>query len=270
MMKSPYDILGVDRTASDNDIKKAYRKLAKKYHPDKSDGNEEKFKEVADAYETLTDPKKKAKFEGNPFGNFDSDFFDDFLKRSGFAGGFDARYGYSTGKGSNVNGKVTITLEEAFYGTKRELRVGMRTVSINIPAGVKPNQRIKLKGLGQKGMTEELNGDLLLTIDILDTEELFLDQKGLHTIKRISLYDALLGGTGVVELFDKTIRYTIPKCVQHGKILRIRGKGFPIYNNPGLCGDLFVNVFVEMPEKLTDEQLELVQKIKKISDENES
>ena len=269
-MKNPFDILGVERNASDTEIKKAYRKLAKKYHPDKSDGNEEKFKEIADAYETLTDPKKKAQFEGNPFGNFDHNFFDDFLKQSGFGQQFDARYGWAERKGANVNGKITITLEEAFRGTKRDLRVGMRTVSVDIPAGVKPGQRIKLKGLGQKGMTEDQNGDLILTIDILDTQDLFLDQKGLHTIKRISLYDALLGGKGTVELFDKTIRYTIPKCVQHGKVLRIKGKGFPMYNNPHLFGDLYINVFVEMPDKLTDEQVELIQKMKKISNENES
>ena len=91
-MKNPYDILGVDRNASNDDIKKAYRKLAKKYHPDKSEGNEERFKEIADAYDTLTDPKKKAQFEGNPFGNFDHNFFDDFLKQSGFGQQFDARY----------------------------------------------------------------------------------------------------------------------------------------------------------------------------------
>ena len=269
-MKNPYDILEVDRSASAADIKKAYRKLAKKYHPDKSEGSEEKFKEIADAYDTLTDPKKKARLEGNPFGNFDHDFFEDFLKQSGFGGQFDARYGWANSKGANVTGKVTITLEEAYKGTKRDLRIGMRTVAVNIPPGVKPGQRMKLKGLGQKGMTEEQNGDLILTIDILDAKDLFLDGKGLHTIKRINLYDALLGGKGTVEVFDKTIRYTIPKSVQHGKILRIRGKGFPMYNNPHMFGDLYVNIFVEMPEDLTDEQIELVQKMKKIADKNES
>jgi curved DNA-binding protein len=269
-MKNPYDILGVDRNASNDDIKKAYRKLAKKYHPDKSEGNEERFKEIADAYDTLTDPKKKAQFEGNPFGNFDHNFFDDFLKQSGFGQQFDARYGWSNSRGTDVRGELTITLEEAYFGVSKDLRVGMRVIKVDIPPGVKPGQQIKLKGLGQKGMTEEQNGNLILTINILDDTELFLDGKGLHSIKRINLYDALLGGKGEITVFDKTIRYTIPKCVQHGKVLRVRGKGFPVYNNPDVCGDLYINIFVEMPKSLNEEQLELLEKMKNAGNENES
>jgi len=272
-MKNPYDILGVNKDASDKEIKKAYRKLAIKYHPDKSEGNEERFKEVASAYDILSNPKKKAAYDNqrsNPFGNFDHDFFEDLIKQSGFSDQFNSRYGWSNSRGANTQGKMTITLEEAYHGASREIRVGMRTVSVNIPAGVKPGQRLKLKGLGQRGMTEDQHGDLLLTIDILDTNELFLDEKGLHTIKRINLYDALLGGKGTVEVFGKTIRYTIPSCVQHGKVLRIRGKGFPVYNNTNMFGDLYVNIFVVMPEKLTKEQISLVDEMKKISNTDES
>jgi len=121
---------------------------------------------------------------------------------------------------------------------------------------------MRLKGLGQKGMTEEQNGDLILTILILDNPNFYLDQKGLHTIKHISLYDALLGGKAEVNVFGKTITYTIPKCVKNGTMLRIKGKGFPNYNNPDVLGDLIVNILVNLPESLTEKQEELIKKMK--------
>lgn len=264
-MKDPYKILGVDRNATDDEIKKSYRKLAKEYHPDKSSGNEEKFKEIADAYDILTNPKKKAQMDGNPFANFEEAFFEDFIKNSGgnfgnFSG-FSGRSGFNT-KGQNITAQIHITLEQAYYGCNKEIRLGTKTVSVDIKPGIKPGQRMRLKGLGQRGMTEELNGDLILTIHVQDDPNFYLDQKGLHTIKHIDLYDALLGSKGEVKVFDKTINYTIPKCVKNGTMLRIKGKGFPAYNNPQIIGDLFVNILVDLPSNLTDEQEELIKKVK--------
>ena len=263
-MKDPYKILDVDRNASDEEIKKAYRKLAKEYHPDKSSGNEEKFKEIAEAYEVLSDPNKRARFNGNPFGGFEDAFFEDFIRNNGggFSSMFNQRYGNFSGKGNNVNAQVYISLSEAYHGTKKEIRLGTKTVSVNINAGIKPGQRMRLKGLGQRGMTEEQNGDLILTVLIQDDPNFYLDQKGLHTIKHINIYDALLGGKDQIEVFDKTINYTIPKCVKNGSMLRIKGKGFPVYNNPQLCGDFFINILIDMPSELTEEQEELVKKLK--------
>ena len=124
---------------------------------------------------------------------------------------------------------------------------------------------MRLKGLGQRGMTEEQNGDLILEILIQDDPNFYLDQKGLHTIKHVDLYEALLGGKGEVKVFDKTISYTIPKCVRNGTMLRIKGKGFPSYHNPSICGDFFVNILVDLPTELTEEQEELVKKIKELN-----
>lgn len=269
-MKDPYQILGIDRNASDDDIKKAYRKLAKEHHPDRG-GDEGKFKDIAEAYDILTDPKKKAKFNGNPFGGFEDAFFEDFIRNGGsgfgFSDMFNQRYGNFSGKGSNVNAQVYITLKDAYLGTKKEIRLGTKTVSVNIGAGVKPGQKMRLKGLGQRGMTEEHNGDLILTILIQDDPNFFLDQKGLHTIKHINLYDALLGTKDEIQVFDKTITYTVPKCVRNGTMLRIKGKGFPNYHNPDTHGDFFVNIFVDIPQSLTGEQEDLVKKIKDLNNE---
>ena len=263
-MKDPYKILGVDRNADEADIKKAYRKLAKQYHPDKSTGNEDKFKEIADAYEAITDPKRRGNIGGNPFG-FTDEFFEDFIKSGsggGFSSMFNKRYGPNNNKGGDVTTQIHILLEDAYYGCKRSIRIGTKTVNVEIKPGVKPGQRMRLKGLGQKGMTEEQNGDLILTILILDNPNFYLDQKGLHTIKHISLYDALLGGKAEVNVFGKTITYTIPKCVKNGTMLRIKGKGFPNYNNPDVLGDLIVNILVNLPESLTEKQEELIKKMK--------
>ena len=199
-------------------------------------------------------------------GGFEESFFEDFVRNGGagfgFSDMFNQRYGNFSGKGSNVNAQVYITLKEAYLGTKKEIRLGTKTVSINIGAGVKPGQKMRLKGLGQRGMTEEHNGDLILTVLIQDDPNFYLDQKGLHTIKHINLYDALLGTKDEIQVFDKTITYTIPKCVRNGTMLRIKGKGFPNYHNPSTHGDFFVNIFVDIPPSLTEEQEELVKKIK--------
>ena len=111
-------------------------------------------------------------------------------------------------------------------------------------------------------MTEELNGDLILTILVQDDTNFYLDKKGLHTIKHINMYDALLGGKGEVKLFDKTISYTITKCVKNGTMLRIKNKGFPSYNNPDMLGDFYVNILVDLPSELNSEQESLIKQMK--------
>ena len=134
-MKDPYQSLGVNKGATENEVKKAYRKLAKEYHPDKSSGNEERFKEIADAYETLSDPKKKAQYDqitNDPFrGGFNEGYFDDFIRTGGFnnpgyGGGFRGNSGFST-RGANVDSKIHITLHDAYYGCVKEIRLGPNT-----------------------------------------------------------------------------------------------------------------------------------------------
>jgi len=267
-MKDPYSILGVDKTSSANEIKKAYRKLAKEYHPDKAEGNEEKFKEVADAYETLSNPQKKAQYDqmsSNPFADFGHDFtgsmFEDLLRNQNFSGAFNQRYGFNT-KGRNTTGVLRITLADAYYGTSRDVAIGMKTVKVDIPEGIRSGQKLRLKGLGQRGQTEELNGDLIMTIEVIDDREFFVDNQGLHTIKNINLFDAILGGKETIDCFDKTITFTIPPGTPNGKVLRVKGKGFPIYKQKGKYSDLLISIIVDIPTDLDNEDKKLIQKIK--------
>ena len=268
-MKDPYQILGVEKNASDVDIKKAYRLLAKEFHPDKSTGNEQKFIEATDAYETLSNPQKKAQFEqkqNNPFGGgFGSDFsdsmFEDLLNNQNFSSTFNQRYGYNT-KGRNTQGVFQISLVDAYYGVTRDINIGMKTVKVNIPPGIKTGQKLKLKGLGQRGQTEELSGDLIMTIDVMNDQNFFLDNQGLHTIKSISLYDAILGGKDIINCFDKTITFTIPPGTTNGKVLRVKGKGFPIYKQEDKYTDLLISIIVDIPTNLDLEDKSMIQKIK--------
>lgn len=276
-MKDPYKILGLDQSATDEEIKKAYRKLAMEYHPDRNGGDDIRFKEIAEAYDILSDPKKKAQwYSRSEFGSgsfqFDEQFFEDLLKNPGFGQGFsdmfNQRYGYSqNGKGANVTAQLQISLEDAYFGTRRELRLGMKNVAVNIQPGVVNGQRLKLKGLGQRGMTEDLNGDLILTIIILDHPHYMIDNRGLHKIHHVDVFDAILGGKSTIEVFDRKINFTIPAGTQNGTVLRIQGKGFPRYNQPEKFGDLYVNVLVELPKDLTSDEISLLEKIKQLIDE---
>ena len=267
-MKDPYNILSVDKTSSANEIKKAYRKLAKKYHPDKGSGNEEKFKEIADAYETLSNPQKKAQYDqiaNNPFADFGHDFsgsmFEDLIRNQNFSGAFNQRYGYNS-KGRNTTGILRISLADAYYGTSRDVGIGMKTIKVDIPPGIKNGQKLRLKGLGQRGQTEELNGDLIMAIEVVNDKNFFLDNQGLHTIKNISLYDALLGGKETIDCFDKIISFTIPPGTPNGKVLRVKGKGFPIYKQEGKYTDLLISIIVDIPNNLDEDDKMLIKQIK--------
>jgi|TARA_R110001592_G_scaffold233529_1_gene491162 curved DNA-binding protein len=267
-MKDPYSILGVDKSASADDIKKAYRKLAKEYHPDKKSGNEEKFKEAADAYETLGNPQKKNQHDqrqANPFGggfggDFSESMFEDLLRNQHFSGAFNQRYGHNQ-KGRNTTGVLRITLADAYYGTSRDVSIGMKTIKVDIPAGIRSGQKLRLKGLGQRGQTEELSGDLIMTIEVINDHEFFIDNQGLHAIKNISMYDAILGGKETIDCFDKTITFTIPPGTSNGKVLRVKGKGFPVYKQ-STFSDLLISIIVDTPINLDEDDKKMIQKIK--------
>ena len=271
-MKDPYKILGVTTASSESDIKKAYRKLAKENHPDKVNGNEEKFKEIADAYDTLGNPQKKAQYDqkqANPFGagfggGFSESMFEDLLKNQNFSGAFNQKYGYNQ-KGRNTTGILRITLADAYYGTSRDVNIGMKTIKIDIPAGIRSGQQLRLKGLGQRGQTEELSGDLIMTIEVINDNNFFVDNQGLHTIKNISMFSAILGGKETVDCFDKTITFSVPPGTANGKVLRVKGKGFPIYKQAGFS-DLLISVIVDVPTDLDLEDKAMIQKIKNKKD----
>ena len=165
-------------------------------------------------------------------------------------------------KGRNTQGVLRITLSDAYYGTSRDVGIGMKTIKVDIPPGIKTGQKLRLKGLGQRGQTEELNGDLIMTIEVVNDNDFFIDNQGLHTIQNISLYDAILGGKGILNCFNKTITFTIPPGTSNGKVLRVKGKGFPIYKQEGKFSDLLISIMVNIPTNLDLEDKAMIQKIK--------
>lgn len=265
-MMNPYLVLGVSKNSSIDEIKKTYRDLAKKYHPDMEGGDEEKFKEISDAYDILSNPLKRSKYD-NQFNRsrivYDDSIFEDIINGNSFNDIFNSRYGFTNGKASDVKANVMISIDEAYFGTNREIRLGLKTVNVEIKPGVKNGMKLRLKGLGQKGIKEELNGDLILTVEVLDDPNYFIDNMGLHVIKKINVFDALIGAKETVKVFNKTITFQIPECTESGKILRLKEKGFPIYENPNKYTDLLINIIIEFPTKpLDDEAKNMIKKIK--------
>jgi len=253
---NPYAILGIEPSASQEDIKKAYKKLAKIYHPDMPGGDERKFKEVAEAYEKLTNPQ--------PHTHSADSIFDDLFRSGAFTDMFNQRYGWnSSGKAANVNMIMNITLEEAYLGTKRNVSVGTKTLLVTIHPGAYEGQKLKIKGYGQRGMTEEQNGDLIINLRVMPHDLFYKDQMGLHTVKEVSLYDAVLGTEDVINVFGTNIKYVIPRGTQNAAILRIAGKGFPVYNQ-NTKGDLYIRIIVTLPTDLSEKEIELFNQLKQI------
>lgn len=304
--KDYYKVLGVDRKATQDEIKKAFRKLAMKYHPDKNKDNkqaEEKFKEINEANEVLSDPKKRERYDqlgasysqwqargGNP-GNFNwnewysgqggrgqqvdmGDFGDIF---GGFSDFFSAIFGGMPASGrqqyqyrqpqtaarmANIEQKVTITLEEAYRGTQRVFQIEGKKIEVKIPAGAKTGTKIRMAGAvpttgyGQKA-------DLYLVIEILPNLRYSIKGNDLTTEVKIDMLTAVLGGAVTVNTLSGDVSLTIPPGTQPDQKFRLAGRGMPTLKSPQTYGDLFVQVKVELPKKLSEKQRQLFEELKK-------
>ena len=298
--KDFYQTLGISRTASDKDIKQAYRKLARKYHPDVNPGNksaEEKFKEINNAYEVLSDPEKRKKYDqfgdkwqyadqfagaqGNPFGGASgfrnaggnnssyqyvdmSDMGDLGELLKGFTGGFGGRGRTSRPKqGRDIDTSTDITLEEAYNGTTRLIQdTSGHRIEVKIPAGVKNGQRIKVAGKGEPGLSSGPSGDLYLAVSILEHPVFHLTGNDIHVEIPVPLADAILGGEASVPTpKGKNLTLKIPAETQNGKVFRLAGQGMPEVGND-TRGDLFAKVKVILPENLSDYEKELFKQLK--------
>ncbi|ETN88056.1 DnaJ C-terminal domain-containing protein [Thermus sp. NMX2.A1] len=273
-MKDYYAILGVPRNATQEEIKRAYKRLARQYHPDvnKSPEAEERFKEINEAYAVLSDPEKRKVYDtygtatpppppppgGYDFSGFDVEDFSDFFQElfgGGLFGGMGRR---RPRKGRDLRAELPLTLEEAFRGGEKVVEVGGRRVSVRIPPGVQEGSLIRLAGLGGPG---EPPGDLLLSVRLLPHPVFRLEGQDLYATLDVPAPIAVVGGKVRAPTLEGPVEVTIPPRTQAGKKLRLKGKGFP---GPHGRGDLYLEVRVVIPEDLTPEEEELWRKLKEV------
>ncbi|SUJ17603.1 Curved DNA-binding protein [Sphingobacterium spiritivorum] len=293
-----YNILGLDKSASQDDIKKAYRKLARKYHPDLNPNDEtakQKFQEINEANEVLTDPEKRKKYDqygenwkhgeeyeqaqqqyrrnsggGNPFagggtdsnaysGNFDDSQFSDFFEQM-----FGSRRGggrQSTFKGQDFNAELHLTLQQAYTTHQQTFTVNGQNIRITIHAGVEDGQKIKLKGHGSEGINGGPKGDLYITFTIDKDQRFRREGNDLYTNLDIDLYTAVLGGEATLDTFGGKVKLKIKPETQNGAKMRLKGKGFPIYRKDDQFGDLYVTINVQIPTQLSEEEKALFKQL---------
>lgn len=293
-----YKILGLEKSASADDIKKAYRKLARKYHPDMNPNDKEaekKFKEINEANEVLSNAENRAKydkygenwkhgeeyeraqqqqrqqysgggFSGGDFGGGGEDFSDFFQSMFGGAGGGFGRRsrGSASGKfkGQDVSAELTLSLRDAAKTHQQTFDINGKKVRITIPAGVYDGQQIKLKGHGNPGANGGPNGDLYITFNISEDKDFKREGDNLRSSVEIDLYTAVLGGDVTIHTLDGSVNLKVKPETQNGTTVRLKGKGFPVYKKDGQFGDLYVTYTVKIPTNLTEKQKELFQQLK--------
>jgi len=296
-----YKILGVDKSATQDDIKKAYRKQARKLHPDLNPDDKEaekKFKELNEANEVLSNPENRSKYDkygenwkhgeeyekaqqqqqrqyqgqnhsggysGADFGEGEdfSDFFQSMFGGSG--GGFGrSSKGSASGKfkGQDVHAELNLNLRDAATTHSQTFDINGKKVRITIPAGVYDGQQIKLKGHGSPGFNGGPNGDLYITFNIPADPDFERVGDDLKTKVAVDLYTAVLGGDVKVDTLNGSVNLKVKPETQNGMTVRLKGKGFPVYKKEGHFGDLFVTYEVKMPVNLTEKQKELFEQLK--------
>jgi len=296
-----YKILGVDKSATQDDIKKAYRKQARKHHPDLNPGDKEaekKFKELNEANEVLSNPENRSKYDkygenwkhgeeyekaqqqqqrqyqqqsynggysGADFGEGEdfSDFFQNMFGGSGGGFGKSSR-GRASGKfkGQDVKAELSLNLRDAAKTHPQTFEINGKKVRITIPAGVYDGQQIKLKGHGNPGVNGGPNGDLYITFNIPVDPDFERIGDDLKTKVAIDLYTAVLGGEVKVNTLEGSVNLKVKPETQTGMTVRLKGKGFPVYKKEGEHGDLFVTYEVKLPTNLTEKQKELFEQLK--------
>ena len=299
--KDYYQILGVARNASANEIKGAYRKLAMQYHPDRNPGDkqaEERFKEMNEAYQVLSDPQKRTRYDqlgasysqwqqqGTP-GNFnwgqwtaqpgsgyqqvnindlfgDATFSDFFRSIFGGMGGGQTVQGRGRGRVPAMQEPqpVTISLKEAYTGSTRTLQAGKRRMEVKLPAGASNGTKIRVAGAGPVGVDGNPS-DLYLLLDVAEDPEFERDGNDLHTQVLIDVFKAILGGEVEVRTLSSKLVLIIPPGTQPEQVFRLAGRGMPQLKTPGVKGDLYVLVKVQIPRELNTRQKSLLEQASK-------
>ncbi len=282
--KDYYKILGVERKASADAIRSAYRKLAMQYHPDKNPGNkkaEDKFKEINEAYQVLSDAEKRARYDqlGSEYSNFRSsggrptDFpwgnyggargggnVDDIFSGGNFSDFFSTIFGDAMRSSARTpqaaqgyQQEVEITFQEAYEGTMRQLQTNGKKIQVRIPAGVKTGSKVRVANAGPDG------SDLYLVVNITDEGKFERDGYDLYTTSTLSVFTLMLGGDTEVETPTGKVKLGIPPGTQAEQVFRLAGRGMPHLKDPKIKGDLFVKLKVQIPKYLSAKQRELIE-----------
>lgn len=292
-----YQILGVPKTTSDAEIKSAYRKLARKYHPDLNPNNKEaerKFKEANEANEVLSDPEKRKKYDaygkdwqhadeierarqqqrqqsqrqsGRQFSEEDfaggdfSDFFESLFgnQARGGTGNRQSRF-----RGQDLHAELQLDLIDVYHSHQRTLSVNGKNIRLTIPAGVENEQTIKIAGHGTPGANGGPNGDLYLTFSIADHPKFKREGSNLYTTVELDLYTALLGGETTIDTLDGKVKLKVAPETQSGTKVKLKGKGFPVYKQANTFGDLYLTYQVKLPTQLSESEKALFSELAKM------
>jgi curved DNA-binding protein len=288
-----YKILGIDKSATSKDIKSAYRKLARKFHPDlnPNDKNAKRnFQQINEANEVLSDPEKRKKydqygkdwqhaeefekanqyqqqssnsrgqrFSGSQSGDDFSEFFESMF--GGAAGGGRSRQ--VKFRGEDFNAELHLDLIDAFKTHKQTLTVNGQNIRITIPAGIENGQTIKIAGHGGQGINGGPNGDLYISFSISNDARFKRSGNDLFTSVELDLYTAVLGGEITIDTLDGKVKLKVKPETQNGSKIKLKNKGFPIYKKEGQFGDLYVTYVIKIPTNLTDKQRALFTELSK-------
>jgi curved DNA-binding protein len=289
-----YKTLGIDKNATSKDIKNAYRKLARKYHPDLNPNDKDakrNFQQINEANEVLSDPEKRKKFDqygkdwqhaeqyenanqgqgrssnsngytytGSQSNENFSDFFESMF--GGASGG--SRNRQAKYRGEDFNAELHLELIDAYKTHKQELTVNGKKIRITIPAGIENGQTIKITGHGGQGVNGGPNGDLYITFSISNHSKFKRLENNLYTTVDIDLYTALLGGEITMGTLNGQVKLKVKPETQNGSKVKLKDKGFPVYKNEGQFGDLFVTYNIKIPTNLSERQKALFTELSKL------
>jgi curved DNA-binding protein len=292
-----YKVLGVDKNAKEEDIKKAYRKLARKHHPDVNPGDKsakEKFQQINEANEVLSDPAKRAKYDkygkdwmhaeefekarqqrqqyqgaqdwggGQGQGTFSESEFSEFFESMFGGESFGRRSRQVKFRGQDYNAELHLDLKDVFETRKQTLTVNGNNIRITIPAGVEDGQTIKIAGHGGPGVNGGPKGDLYITFRVAPHPSFRREGNDLYREVNLDLYTAVLGGNVEVETFTGKVKVKVSPETQNDQRIKLRGKGLPVYKKEGQFGDLYVTYKVIVPSHLSEQEKELFRQLSKL------
>ena len=290
-----YKILGISKNATEPEIKKAYRKLARKLHPDINPDDKEahaKFQQLNEANEVLGNPEKRKKYDKYGKDWERGEEYDQYQRQNansnrqqqsgGFGGGggdfsdfFSSMFGgQSSGgnrsqpkyRGQDFNAQLQIDIKEAAKTHKKELTVNGKNIRITIPAGIEDEQTIKINGYGGPGRNSGPNGDLLITFSIVNTTPFKRVGNDLYLSQDLNLYTAILGGEiTITDFYEGKLKLKVASATQNGTKVRLKGKGFPVYKKEDAFGDLYVTYDIKIPTHLSEKEKTLFEELAKLT-----